>query len=299
MGQEDFDGGRQLPSPPTPGLMAGTGHCGDFHQGGESGVQEQEDHTRGHQQQCGDTDPADAGVHGPDAEPAEGRSGQPEGGTSSQGTGSLHGCGVPRQLRTASSTLRSESSEAGSIEPESGPMKQLPESTSRYLHSCVDGMLPSALSSLASSGRLELLEIACSETSILTAEMRRLTGREDAAERLSLWNGCDLSTNEGIRKAVQVIDLKRPRNVWLSPVCGPYSLMQNANQRTPEQVEALQEKRRHALKQYVGSFIPMLCELDVMPRGNGLRVVWGGDSQSSKPFRNVINPCLLWCVDVK
>ena len=134
-------------------------------------------------------------------------------------------------------------------------MKQLPESTSRFLTSCVDGMLPSALSSLASSGRLELLEIACSETSILTAEMRRLTGREDAAERLSLWNGCDLSTNEGIRKAVQVIDLKRPRNVWLSPVCGPYSLMQNANQRTPEQVEALQEKRRHALKQYVGCCI--------------------------------------------
>ena len=254
LGHEDSHGGRQLSSPPTPGHMVGAEDCGKSRQGGQSRPQEQEGHNRGHQQ-CGDTDSADAGIHGSDAEPVEGRSGQPKGGTTSQGTGCLHGCGVPRQLGTTSSTLSSESSEAGSFEPESGPMKQLPESTSRFLTSCVDGMLPSALSSLASSGRLELLEIACSETSILTAEMRRLTGREDAAERLSLWNGCDLSTNEGIRKAVQVIDLKRPRNVWLSPVCGPYSLMQNANQRTPEQVEALQEKRRHALKQYVGCCI--------------------------------------------
>ena len=151
--------------------------------------------------------------------------------------------------------MTSESELNAAVGTTGGVIKKLPESTSRMLEDCSDAMLSNTLASLASHGRLELLEIACSETSVLTAEMRRLTGRESAAERLSLWNGCDLSTNEGIRKAVQVIDLKKPRNVWMSPICGPYSIMQNANQRTPEQVEDLQEKRRYALKQYVGCCI--------------------------------------------
>ena len=47
----------------------------------------------------------------------------------------------------------------------------------------------------------------------------------------------------------------QPLFVWLSPVCGPYSIMQNINQRSEAQRAELAEKRREALKQYVGCAI--------------------------------------------
>jgi len=59
-----------------------------------------------------------------------------------------------------------------------------------------------------------------------------------------------LTTNSGLKAVFDKIDVLRPEHVWLSPDCGPYSIMQNVNQRTPEQCEALAEKRRDALKQY-------------------------------------------------
>lgn len=136
-----------------------------------------------------------------------------------------------------------------------GTISKLPPGVDCSLRESASSTLTRNFSELASNGRLELLEIACSEESVLTAEMRRLIGSEKAAERLSLWNGCDLSTNAGIRKAVEVIDLRRPKNIWISTICGPYSIMQNANQRTPQQCEDLDAKRRDALKQYVGCCI--------------------------------------------
>ena len=39
---------------------------------------------------------------------------------------------------------------------------------------------------------------------------------------------------------------------WFSPECGPYSPMQRLNQKTPQQVQTLEEKRRHARDQYEG-----------------------------------------------
>ena len=113
-------------------------------------------------------------------------------------------------------------------------------------------MLPEVFGSLVSHGRLKLLEVACSHDSILTETMQRITKNEMSARRCSLFNGFDLSTDAGVRKVIHEIDKGNPEHVWLSPVCGPYSVMQQINQRTPEQCEALQEKRRHALKQYVG-----------------------------------------------
>ena len=250
---EDHGQGRGMQhdaSPPEPmvGDSSQHRHEGDAQDIGQD-QQEVTDHGEGARAQHSGDDGRD-GFHD---QVSQGGCGQHQRGTPSQSTSILHGVRECGQLRDDVGSPLSAECESGIIGcPEVSVAKPLPESTSRKLSSCVDDMLPNALSGLASSGRLELLEIACSGTSVLTSETRRLTGRESAAERRSLWNGCDLSTNAGIRKAVQTIDLKRPKNVWMSPICGPYSMMQNANQRTPEQVEDLQEKRRDALKQYVG-----------------------------------------------
>ena len=82
-----------------------------------------------------------------------------------------------------------------------------------------------------------------------------MTGSEKSAVRLSLWNNHDLSTNDGVRRVLDQIDTLKPAHVWLSMECGPYSVMQNINQRTPEQKEQLEQKRREVLKQYVGGAI--------------------------------------------
>ena len=73
--------------------------------------------------------------------------------------------------------------------------------------------------------------------------------RPDAAH---FSNEYDLGTNQGIHKVIQDIDHYKPKHVWLSPVCGPFSVMQNINQRSEAQKEALSEKRKAAMKQYVG-----------------------------------------------
>ena len=43
--------------------------------------------------------------------------------------------------------------------------------------------------------------------------------------------------------------------VWLSPPCGPYSPLHNANARNDRQRAELQEKRREALKIYIGACV--------------------------------------------
>ena len=57
----------------------------------------------------------------------------------------------------------------------------------------------------------------------------------------------DLNFSE---QAEQRLHQTRPRRLWLSPECGPFSQMQNTNQRTPEQVANLIEKRKEGFKQW-------------------------------------------------
>lgn len=115
--------------------------------------------------------------------------------------------------------------------------------------------MPEAYMSLRSTEQTVLVEVACSQDSVLSHTMRQLTGRENSSKRLSIWNQYDLTVGAGVKSILDEIDQSRPQHVWLSPDCGPYSPMQNINQRSPEQVQALQEKRRYALKQYVGCAI--------------------------------------------
>ena len=133
---------------------------------------------------------------------------------------------------------------------------KLNDGDQRFLCQSVDRMLPEAFQSLVSnSERCKLLEVACSPDSVLTAMMHEITKTESSAVRCSLWNGCDLSTGKGVRMVLDQIDLHDPEHVWISPICGPFSVMQNINQRTDQQCSELAAKRQDALRQYVGSAI--------------------------------------------
>ena len=134
----------------------------------------------------------------------------------------------------------------------SGAWEVLPDTKSKQLAYRAQRMIPEAFDSMVSSGRIRLLEIACAHDSVLTASMNRASKSEMSAKRCSLYNGYDLSTNDGIHRVIREIDQEKPQHVWMSPICGPFSVMQNINQRTEQQTLDLQQKRREALKQYVG-----------------------------------------------
>ena len=133
--------------------------------------------------------------------------------------------------------------------------------------------------SLLGRDRTLLLEVACSHDSILSTTMCEETKREDAAVRCSLWNDYDLSTGDGVKRVLQRIELLQPRHVWMSPECGPYSIMQNINQRNETQREELARKRKYALKQYVGC-----CLLFTYCVQKGIHCTWEW-SQSCQAWR--------------
>lgn len=99
--------------------------------------------------------------------------------------------------------------------------------------------------------RLVFLEVCCSPESVLTSTCLEKLG-PGSAERISYWNGGDIETKEGRKYIKKVLREKRPMVSWFSPECGPYSPMQRLNQKTPQQVQTLEEKRKHARDQYEG-----------------------------------------------
>ena len=114
---------------------------------------------------------------------------------------------------------------------------------------------PETFQQLVSYGRPVLFEVACSPDSVLSTQMAKMTGDSNSVQRLSFWNGFDLTKNEGVRAVMSKIDSCKPMHVWLSLECGPFSQMQNVNQRTPQQVEELKRKRENCMRQYVGGLL--------------------------------------------
>ena len=93
---------------------------------------------------------------------------------------------------------------------------------------------------------IELVEVFCSPTSTMT---KTAQGAGLNAER---WTKADfdLSKPSGCQLAMERLTELKPKRFWLSPECGPYSIMQNANQRTPQQADALRKKRELAFRQW-------------------------------------------------
>ena len=77
----------------------------------------------------------------------------------------------------------------------------------------------------AVSNKIDVLEVVCGPHSQLTSQCQQLGHR---AMRFGLAEG-DLQTSEGRQRLFQVLVKHRPRHVWFSPKCGPWSGWSNLN----------------------------------------------------------------------
>ena len=94
--------------------------------------------------------------------------------------------------------------------------------------------------------RLDLLEVFCSSDSQLTSQCRALGYQ---AERFGFDQG-DLQTVEGRRKLFEILIQRNPKNVWLSPNCGPWGPWSFFNSsRSLEAWDQMQQKRWIHLEQ--------------------------------------------------
>ena len=57
-----------------------------------------------------------------------------------------------------------------------------------------------------------------------------------------------MSTQAGLEKARELRRKLRPRDLWASVPCGPWSTIQNLNQKTEKQRQELQKKREKSLR---------------------------------------------------
>ena len=98
-----------------------------------------------------------------------------------------------------------------------------------------------AFSDLSRHGRTDLVELCCPEDSLISKTVEELGG---TAQCFGLHNGCDLSRRKGRDVVGQYLYKHRPRHLWISVPCGPWSRLQQLNTRTPEQLKSLQDKHR-------------------------------------------------------
>ena len=131
--------------------------------------------------------------------------------------------------------------------------KRLGPLQARSLEEQAWSLVPEIFQSLTGHNRLCLLECACEPDSLLSSAVQARKKSETTAARCSLYNGCDLSTDAGVRLIMNRIDLERPQHVWLSPPCGPFSPLQRTNQRNQAQAQELKAKRQEAIRIYIGA----------------------------------------------
>ena len=97
----------------------------------------------------------------------------------------------------------------------------------------------------------DLFELCCSEDSNLTKIINQKGGH---AMRLTLENGYDWTDPETIIKAIELFHLHNPKMVRGSPLCGPFSSVQNLNQKDEAQCADLELKREYSRKMIVNVF---------------------------------------------
>ena len=91
-----------------------------------------------------------------------------------------------------------------------------------------------------------LAEVFCSERSPLTHQVQQL---QEGAFRFGYDQG-DLATPTGRAKLFTMMIQHRPKHVWMSPDCGPWSSWAQLNaSRSPEALEAYQQRRHELLYQ--------------------------------------------------
>lgn len=86
--------------------------------------------------------------------------------------------------------------------------------------------------------KINLVEVFCPPTSTLTkAAQSSGLKAEDGPKETSICHDLQ-AANLPWERLRQL----RPKRLWLFPECGPYSIMQHANQRAPQQTKALRKK---------------------------------------------------------
>ena len=113
-------------------------------------------------------------------------------------------------------------------------------------------LLPDSMEALVQTRKPILFELACAPDSVLSKQMQLITNRSSSAQRFAYWNGHDIGTNTGVRAILVAIKKQRPEHVWISTECGPFSRMQQVNQRNEKQVLELKQKRESCIRMYVG-----------------------------------------------
>ena len=125
--------------------------------------------------------------------------------------------------------------------------------------------LQEALASLPGS-QMDLIEVCCGPDSALVSVLHEKGGN---GGRVGLHNNMNLTTTMGLQRAREFCDQTCPRYLWLSPICGPTSLIQNLNANTPEQCEKLRKKQKVSRKMAKSC---VTLALDQLRRGG--HVVW-------------------------
>lgn len=91
----------------------------------------------------------------------------------------------------------------------------------------------------------DLLEVCCKADSTLT---ETINSRGGVSFRVGIQNRMDMTTLLGKTRAKEFARLVKPKVLWISPPCGPYSPLQNLNQNNPEQCKNLFQKRKRSRK---------------------------------------------------
>ena len=131
-------------------------------------------------------------------------------------------------------------------------------------------------------------------------KMKQLTKQEESARRFAFWNGYDVSSSQGVRAIIASLDKERPEHVWLSLECGPFSKMQQVNQRTEKQRQELKEKRESCMKSYVGGLLIYIhCVQHGVPvTWDGLKLATHGGSLWFKTCSTNTRQCFVSSRDV-
>ena len=176
-------------------------------------------------------------------------------------------------------------SEAPETNMERNKFNKLIKQLSREFHACQENPPVTA-------SRIDVLEVFCNPQSQLTHQCIQLGQR---AMHFGLPEG-DLQTPEGRHQMFQVVLKYRPRHIWFSPKCGPWSGWSNLNgSKSIQAWDALQQSRLQHLDQIALGIVLMRNQ-----RNQGCHFHWE-QPQSSHMFRlpylqEVRQPCLWICV---
>ncbi|CAK0837902.1 unnamed protein product, partial [Prorocentrum cordatum] len=99
------------------------------------------------------------------------------------------------------------------------------------------------LTELGKPYRIDLMEVCCPEDSSLSKAVQDQGGK---VFRCGLFNGIDMGTATGLRRALHLLRRLRPRRLVLSPPCTADCPIQNLNQKTAQQKATYLAKVRKA-----------------------------------------------------